>query len=124
MPIRVLVVDDYQPFRVILRYVIGEESDIEIVGEAADGFAAVDLAHDLRPDVVLLDLAMPKLDGWEAIPGIRAVSPGSRIVILSGFPEERMRDLAHEHGIAAYVEKGDSEDAIRRAVRDAVAVAR
>jgi len=124
MPIRVLVVDDYKPFRVILRYVIGEEPDIEIVGEAADGFAAIDLAEELRPDVVLLDLAMPKLDGWEAIPLIREVSPDSRIVILSGFPEERMRDLAHEHRIVAYVEKGDSEDAIRQAVRDAVSVAR
>ena len=124
MPIRVLVVDDYKPFRVILRYVIGEEPGIEIVGEAADGFAAIDLAEELRPDVVLLDLAMPKLDGWEAIPLIREVSPDSRIVILSGFPEERMRDLAHEHRIVAYVEKGDSEDAIRQAVRDAVSVAR
>jgi DNA-binding NarL/FixJ family response regulator len=124
MPIRVLVVDDYKPFRVILRYVIGEEPDIEIVGEAADGFAAIDLAEELRPDVVLLDLAMPKLDGWEAIPLIREVSPDSRIVILSGFPEERMRDLAHEHRIVAYVEKGDSEDAIRQAVRDAVSVTR
>ena len=123
MSVRVLVVDDYQPFRVILRYVIGEEPDIDIVGEAPDGLTAVDLAGELKPDVVLLDLAMPKLDGWAAIPLIRECSPGSRIVILSGFPEERMRDLAHEHRIVAYVEKGDSEDAIRRAVRDAVAVA-
>ena len=119
-PIRVLVVDDYAPFRLIVRYVLGEEPDIEIVGEAPDGEAAVRLAGMLKPDVILLDLAMPKLDGWEAIPLIRERSPDSRIVILSGFPEERMRDLAREHRVAAYVEKGDSEDAIRRAVRDAV----
>jgi DNA-binding NarL/FixJ family response regulator len=123
MPIRVLVVDDYKPFRVIIRYVLGEDGDIEIVGEAPDGQAAVELAGELKPDVVLLDLAMPRLDGWEAIPLIRECSPESRIVILSGFPEERMRDLAHQHGITGYVEKGDSEDAIRRAVHDAVAVA-
>ena len=120
MAIRVLVVDDYAPFRLIVRYVLSEESDIEIVGEAPDGEAAVRQAGTLKPDVVLLDLAMPKLDGWEAIPLIRERSPESRIVILSGFPEERMRDLAREHGVAAYVEKGDSEDAIRRAVREAV----
>ena len=124
MPVRVLVVDDYQPFRVLLRYVIGEDPDIEIVGEAPDGLAAVELAGELQPDVVLLDLAMPRLDGWEAIPLIRARSPHSRIVILSGFPEERMRDLASEHGVTAYVEKGDSEDAIRRAVHDSASVSR
>ena len=120
MSIRVLVVDDYAPFRLIVRYVLSEESDIEIVGEAPDGEAAVRQAGMLKPDVVLLDLAMPKLDGWEAIPLIRERSPETRIVILSGFPEERMRDLARENGVAAYVEKGDSEDAIRRAVREAV----
>ena len=122
-PVRVLVVDDYLPFRVILRYVIGEEADIDIVGEAPDGLAAVELADELQPDVVLLDLAMPRLDGWAAIPLIRERSPQSRIVILSGFPEERMRDLAHEHRVTAYVEKGDSEEAIRSAIRDAVSVA-
>jgi DNA-binding NarL/FixJ family response regulator len=119
LTIRVLVVDDYAPFRLIVRYVLSEEPDIEIVGEAPDGEAAVRQAGMLKPDVVLLDLAMPKLDGWEAIPLIRERSPDSRIVILSGFPEERMRDLAREHRVSAYVEKGDSEDAIRRAVRDA-----
>jgi DNA-binding NarL/FixJ family response regulator len=119
LSIRVLVVDDYAPFRLIVRYVLSEEADIEIVGEAPDGEAAVLQAGMLKPDVVLLDLAMPKLDGWEAIPLIRERSPETRIVILSGFPEERMRDLARENGVAAYVEKGDSEDAIRRAVREA-----
>jgi DNA-binding NarL/FixJ family response regulator len=123
LPIRVLVVDDYAPFRLIVRLVLGDDPEIEIVGEAPDGEVGVRLAGMLKPDVVLLDLAMPRLDGWQAIPLIRERSPESRIVILSGFPEERMRDLARQHDVTAYVEKGDSEEAIRRAVRAAVPAA-
>jgi DNA-binding NarL/FixJ family response regulator len=66
---------------------------------------------------------MPRLDGWEAIPLIRERSPATRIVVLSGFPEERMRDLAREHQVARYVEKGESEEIIRGAVRGAGAAA-
>jgi DNA-binding NarL/FixJ family response regulator len=115
--VRVVVADDYQPFRVMMRYILEDDPEIELVGEAGDGAAAVDLVAELHPDVILLDLAMPRLDGWEAIPLIRERSPETRIVVLSGFPEERMRDLAREHRVTRYVEKGESEETIRGAVR-------
>ena len=117
MAVRVVVADDYLPFRVMVRYILEVDPEIELVGEAADGAAAVAVVEELRPDVILLDIAMPRLDGWEAIPLIRERSPETRIVILSGFPEERMRDLARQHRITRYVEKGESEEAIRGAVR-------
>ena len=118
MPIRVVIADDYLPFRVMLRYVLGDEPDVEIVGEAEDGQAAVELVAKLAPDVILLDLAMPRLDGWEAIPLIRDCSPTTQIIVLSGFPEVRMRDPSLREAISRYVEKGEPEETIRAAVRE------
>jgi DNA-binding NarL/FixJ family response regulator len=118
MPIRVLVADDYLPFRVMLRHLLDGEPDVEVVGEAADGEQAVVLAEDLQPDVVMLDLAMPRLDGWEAIPRLKEIAPDARIIVLSGFPESRMRDERLREGIAMYIEKGEPQEVICGAVRD------
>jgi DNA-binding NarL/FixJ family response regulator len=117
-PIKVLVADDYLPFRVMLRHLLDAEEGVEVVGEAADGAQAVRLAGELTPDVIMLDLAMPRLDGWEAIPHLREVAPSSRIIVLSGFPEERMRDPRLREGIARYIEKGEPQEVICSAVRE------
>ena len=74
-PIRVLVCDDVQAFRALMRYTLQEDPGIEVVGEAADGVAAIDAAERLQPDVVLLDLTMPILDGIDAIPAMLERSP-------------------------------------------------
>jgi DNA-binding NarL/FixJ family response regulator len=117
--IRVLVCDDSDAFRALLRYTLQEDPGIEVVGEAADGMAAIGAAERLQPDVVLLDLTMPVLDGIDAIPTVLERAPATRVVALSGWGAERMADAALEQGAIAYVEKTDDVEAIRAAVRAA-----
>ena len=119
-PIRVLVCDDVEAFRALMRYTLEEDPGIEVVGEAADGMAAIGAAERLQPDVVLLDLTMPVLDGIDAIPAVLERAPGTRVVALSGWGAERMAGAAMQQGAFAYVEKTDDVQAIRAAVRAAV----
>ena len=118
MSIRVLIADDYLPFRVMLRHLLDAEEGVEVVGEAVDGEQAIARAAELQPDVVMLDLAMPRMDGWEAIPHLAEVAPDARIIVLSGFPESRMRDHRLRDSIARYIEKGEPQEVICGAVRD------
>jgi DNA-binding NarL/FixJ family response regulator len=118
-PIRVLLCDDVEAFRALMRHTLPEDHDIEIVGEAADGEAGVRAVEELQPDVVLLDLSMPLLDGMEAIPAMLERAPATRIVALSGFGAERMAEPVLEQGAVAYVEKGDDVATIRAAIRAA-----
>jgi len=118
--IRVLVCDDSDAFRALLRYTLQEDLGIEVVGEAADGMAAIDEAERLQPDVVLLDLTMPILDGMDAIPVMLERAPAARVVALSGWGADRMQQAALDQGAIAYVEKSDDVQAIRDAVRMAV----
>ena len=118
--IRVLVCDDSDAFRALLRYTLEEDRGIEVVGEAADGMAAIDEAERLQPDVVLLDLTMPILDGMDAIPVMLERAPAARVVALSGWRADRMEQAALDQGAIAYIEKSDDVQAIRDAVRLAV----
>ncbi|HZQ78292.1 MAG TPA: hybrid sensor histidine kinase/response regulator [Acidimicrobiia bacterium] len=102
----VLIVDDTRDIRWLLRLAIDREGTFEVAAEAGDGRAAVVLAQQLQPDAVLLDLAMPVMDGLEALPLIRAVSPASRVVILSGFNARQLADEALALGADGYIEKG------------------
>jgi len=120
-PIRVLVCDDVASFRALMRYTLQEDPEIEVVGEAADGMAAIAAAERLQPDVVLLDLTMPILDGIDAIPSLLQRAPGTRVVALSGWGADRMGEAAREQGAVAYLEKSDDVQAIRAAVRAAAA---
>jgi DNA-binding NarL/FixJ family response regulator len=119
-PIRVLVCDDVEAFRALMRYTLQEDPGIEVVGEAADGAAAIDAAERLQPDVVLLDLTMPVLDGIDAIATVLERAPGTRVVALSGWGADRMAQAALDQGAVAYLEKTDDVHAIRAAVRAAV----
>jgi DNA-binding NarL/FixJ family response regulator len=118
-PIRVLVCDDVEAFRALLRYTLQEDPGIEVVGEAGDGMSAIGAAERLQPDVVLLDLTMPILDGIDAIPTMLERAPGARVVALSGWGADRMADAAIAQGAVAYLEKSDDAEAIRAAVRSA-----
>lgn len=102
----VLLADDTPDIRALLRLVLSRQDDFEVVAEAADGSEAIEQAQRHRPDVVLLDLAMPVMDGLEAIPGVRAAAPHSKIVVLSGFNADQMADEALRAGADAYIEKG------------------
>lgn len=109
-PGRVLIADDASLTRLLLRQILERSGAFVVVGEAADGGAAVALASSEHPDMVLLDLSMPVLDGLEAILRIRECSPDSRIVVLSGFTAARMERPCLNQGADAYIEKRDSPD--------------
>lgn len=104
----VVLADDTPEYRTLLRIILEQHGGFVIVGEAADGQTAVDLARELRPDALVLDLAMPVMDGLEAIPLVRQASPATEIVVLSGFARGQLDDVALQRGAAAYVEKGEA----------------
>lgn len=109
-PIRILIADDTATIRLVLRRTLESSKAFEVVGEAVDGAEAVELAATLQPDIVLLDLSMPVLDGMEAIPRIRRCAPGARVVVLSGFASDRMASDAVAAGAAAFLEKQQRPD--------------
>ena len=83
--IRVLIVDDHQVVREGLRFVLEQEPDVEVVGEAGDGLAALEAIRKLSPDVVLLDMMMPVLDGKRVLDALRAGEPGPAVVVLTSY---------------------------------------
>lgn len=103
---RVLLVDDVADLRFLLRVVLEADGLFEVVGEAGDGETAVDLCGRTDPDVVLLDLSMPTMDGLEALPRLRQLAPNAKIVVLSAFERGRIGPSAADLGADAYVEKG------------------
>ena len=106
---RVLVVDDMADMRSLVRAAL-ERAGHVVVGEASDGRDAVDLAGSHQPDAVILDAMMPELDGFGALPGLRAALPTARIVMFSSLPDEGERALAA--GASSYVEKADGVRAL------------
>jgi len=103
---RVMIADDVQDLRSMLRLALELSGHFTVVAEAMNGAHAVDLAAMHKPDLALLDLSMPELDGLEALPRIREVSPDTKVVVLSGFEEARMGPMAMAQGAVAYLEKG------------------
>ena len=105
MPIRVLIADDHRLFAEALEAILAGDARITVVGQARDGREAVELARELRPDVVLMDVSMPVLDGFEAARAIRADRADTRILMLTGSSSRADVDLAREAGAAGYVTK-------------------
>ncbi len=105
-PLRVLIVDDAADLRLLVRYVLQLDPAFNVVGEAEDGREGVRKATELQPDLVLLDLSMPGLDGLEALPLILEAAPDVTVVVLSGFSAKAMAGRAMERGALGYVEKG------------------
>ena len=115
--ISVVVCDDVPGMRRLARIVLEEEGDVSVIGEAADGREAIQEISRLQPDVVVLDLSMPELDGLEAIPLIHDVAPEARIVVFSGFEEEKLAEAALSRKASRYVRKGAPLQELRQAVR-------
>jgi signal transduction histidine kinase len=103
---RILLVDDEETLRLLLRMVLERSGRYEVVGEAADGHEALRLAAIEQPEIVLLDLSMPRMDGLEALPQLRHLLPEARLVVLSAFTAEGAAPAALEAGADAYLMKG------------------
>jgi DNA-binding NarL/FixJ family response regulator len=103
--VRVLVVDDYEPFRRFVCSTLGKRPELQVIGEVSDGLEAVQKAEELRPDLIVLDIGLPTLDGIEAARQIRRLSPESKIILLS---QESSADVVQEAfslGALGYVVK-------------------
>jgi DNA-binding NarL/FixJ family response regulator len=118
--IRVLVVDDHAVVRRGLEQLIASAPDLEIVGAAADGEEAVRLAAECTPDVILMDLSMPLLDGIEATRRIVSATPGVHVVVLTSFDDQRRILDALSAGATGYLLKDAEPDEVLAAIRTAV----
>jgi NarL family two-component system response regulator LiaR len=118
-PIRVLIVDDHEVVREGLRNFLELQDGMEIAGEAGDGDEGVALAAELRPDVVLMDLVMPKLDGVEAMRALRERVPGTRVIVLTSFIDDEHLLPAMRAGAAGYLLKNVQPQELARAIRAA-----
>jgi len=105
MPIRVLIADDHAVVRQGLRLFLQRDHDLELVGEAINGQQAVQLARDLQPDMVLMDLLMPETDGFEATARIRTELPDTQVIVLSSLLDERSIINAIRAGAIGYLSK-------------------
>jgi NarL family two-component system response regulator LiaR len=116
--IRVLIVDDHTVVRDGLQALLTVEPGMDVVGSAADGIEAVRLAQELKPDVILLDLVMPRMDGVQAINEIKRNNPAARILVLTSFAENHQVFSAIKSGAMGYIMKDTSADELIHAIRD------
>jgi len=117
--VRILIVDDHDGLRLAIRNLLECQRGFEICGEAKDGAAGVEKVAELKPDVVILNIVMPAMDGFEAARQIMAVSPHSRIVMLSSYKDKQLLEEARNVGAVCYVPKSDAEHELIEAVKAA-----
>ncbi len=114
--IRVLVVDDYEPFRRFVCKTLGERQDTQVIGEASDGLEAIRKAEELQPDLIVLDIGLPALNGIEAGRRIRKLCPDCKILFLSQESSVEVAQEAFELGAMAYVVKAHAGGELSAAV--------
>jgi DNA-binding NarL/FixJ family response regulator len=105
MAMTVLIVDDNAQFRALLREIVAEEPDLHVVGEAADGAEAMRLALELRPNIMLLDLGMPRVNGLEVLQWSKAEHPEIKVIIVTVHTEDAYRQAAEAGGADAFLLK-------------------
>lgn len=113
-----MVVDDVPDLRQIFRMILENDGRFEVVAEAEDGEEAIRLAGDLRPDVIILDIAMPRMNGIQAIPLLHDAAPGVRILVLSGFESRRLAEQAIASCATAFLSKGTVPEKIVATLHD------
>ena len=116
--IRILIADDHAIVREGLRGLIAGEPDMELVAEAADGLVALQLARALQPDVILLDLLMPRQDGLTTLRQIKQENPAARILVLTSFAEDERVLAAINEGALGYLLKDAATEELLQAIRD------
>jgi DNA-binding NarL/FixJ family response regulator len=119
--VRILVVDDFEPWRRSIVSMIEEDPELEVIHEASDGLEAVQVCQALQPDLVVLDVGLPKLCGLEVARRIRVVAPDSKILFLSALPSQDVMREALRIGATGYIAKADALRDLLPAVRAAVA---
>jgi len=117
----IVLADDSAEYREIVRYLLAAASDMRIVGEAADGEEALALAHRVRPDLVVTDLTMPRLNGIELTRHIRQELPRTMVILMSSHTEDAYRLMASDSGADVFVSKRVVLDALLPAIRDLAA---
>ena len=115
--ITVLIADDHALFREGLRSLLAQEKDIQVVGEAVNGLQAISMAEALQPGILLLDARMPEQSGIEALPQIREKSPRTKVLMISGFPEDELMVEALQLGAKGYLLKSLTSIELVKAIR-------
>ncbi|MEM1053994.1 MAG: response regulator transcription factor [Bacteroidota bacterium] len=117
LPLRILIADDSSLVRQILSDRLGELADIEVVGEATDGIEAVDQTEAIRPEVVLLDLQMPRMSGLQALRAIREKVPEAHVVVLTNHADAVYRRTCLAAGAAQFLDKSGDLEALDDVIR-------
>lgn len=120
-PVRIVVVDDFEPWRRCIVSIIEEDPELQVIHEVSDGAEAVRMCQELQPDLVVLDVGLPKLSGLEVARQIRLLSPSSKILFLSVISSQDVIRAALRIGAAGYITKNDALRDLLPAVRAAVA---
>ena len=120
-PIRVIIVDDHAMLRRGLKFFLKGFDDLELVGEANSGPAALDLCAEVQPDVVIMDMVMPGMDGAQATQAIREQFPQVQVIALTSFQEEDLVQRALQAGAIGYLLKNVNADGLAHAIREAYA---
>src|SRR5436305_3883013 len=118
--IRVVVADDSPEVRLLVRVVLEDDDEFVVEAEAADGQEAIALAARLHPDLLLLDLSMPKMNGHEALPKILEASPETQVVVLSAFPPERVARRLIDAGAQAFLDKTSDLETLPEQLREVI----
>jgi two-component system, NarL family, response regulator NreC len=117
MSITIVLVDDHDIVRAGLRAILETEKDFQVVGEASDGQAALQIVEQLKPDILLLDLVLPKLNGLDVARSVHNISPGTQVIVLSMHSNEAYVVDALKIGVAGYVLKDKATEEILEAIR-------